>query len=492
MFQPSRARTGLMACSALALTLAAGSAQAAEWRLTEVTGTVRIAVPGAEAAPARLNQLLPTGSSVTTTLGARASLDNGAQHIVVGPNSRMTVAPDAGGFTRIAQDLGAIMFKVDKQKAPHFRVDTPLLAAIVKGTTFTVVVGPQADAVNVAEGLVEVRANATDTGSDVPAGASGTIWRNAPQAVQVGAAVTPTANDSAAVKIEPLDYKSVSGGLVDSGGPAAIASEARSIAAATGAPGGGGEAGAASAMASQVARNERQPEFSAGNGGGGQTSPDTAPGNSGNAGSGNSGNGNAGSGNNGNGNGATSTDAAPGNSGAAGNGNNGNGNAGSGNNGNGNGATSTDTTPGNSGNAGNGNNGNGNGGASTDTGAVTTGNGNGNNGNGNGNGGGATDTGAGTTGNGNSGAATGAVTTGNGNGNNGNGNGGGATDTGAGTTGNGNSGAATGAVTTGNGNGNNGNGNGNGNGGGATDTGVVITGAGNGNGAGNGSGKVAK
>ncbi|MES2340034.1 MAG: FecR family protein [Pseudomonadota bacterium] len=448
MLQLSRVRTGLLACSALALALAAGSAQAAEWRLTEVTGTVRIAVPGAEAAPARLNQVLPTGSSVTTTLGARASLDNGAQHIVVGPNSRMTVAPDAGGFTRIAQDLGAIMFKVDKQKAPHFRVDTPLLAAIVKGTTFTVVVGPQADAVNVAEGLVEVRANASDTGSDVPAGASGTIWRNAPQAVQVGAAVTPTAGEPAAVAIEPLDYKSVSGGLVDSGGPTAIASEARSIAAMTGAPGGAADAGAPSAMASQVARNDRRPELSVG-AGNGADSTGGAPGNSGDAGTGNNGNGA--------GNGGASTDTAPGNSGNAGTGNNGNGN--------GNGGATTDTAPGNSGNAGTGNNGNGNGngGATTDTAPGNSGNaGTGNNGSGNGNGGATTDTGAATTGNGA------------GNNGNGNGNGGASTDTGA--------------ATTGNGAGNNGNGNGNG----GTSTDTAPGGSGNAGANGNGSGKAAK
>ena len=111
-----RCKSLLLACSAFAL--AAGSAHAAEWRLVEVSGTVRIAVPGAEAMPARLNQAIPTGSSVTTTLRARAALDNGLQHIVVGPNSRMTVAPEAGGFTRVMQDLGAVMFKVDKQKAP--------------------------------------------------------------------------------------------------------------------------------------------------------------------------------------------------------------------------------------------------------------------------------------------------------------------------------------------------------------------------------------
>nr|QQZ51230.1 hypothetical protein JKL49_09045 [Phenylobacterium glaciei] len=59
----------LLACSVFAFS--AASAQAAEWRLVELNGTVRIAVPGAEVAPARLNQAVPTGSSITTTLGAR-------------------------------------------------------------------------------------------------------------------------------------------------------------------------------------------------------------------------------------------------------------------------------------------------------------------------------------------------------------------------------------------------------------------------------------
>ena len=352
-----RCKSLIFACSIFALT--AGSAQAAEWRLVEVSGTVRIAVPGAEAAPARLNQAVPTGSSITTTLGARAALDNGLQHIVVGPNSRMTVAPDAGGFTRVMQDLGAVMFKVDKQKAPHFRVDTPLLAAIVKGTTFTVVVGPQSDSVNVAEGLVEVRSNATDMASDVPAGSSGAVSHDAPQSVQVTGTVTPTSGEPEAVKIEPLDYKVVSGGLVDSGGPPMISSEA--VAMASGAASDNASAGlsteavAPMALATEVARNDRQLEASIAGGGdqagGSNPGPTTDLGNNGNGG-----------GSPGNGNGGAST--GTGNAEAPGNG--------TGNNGNG----------------------NGNGGASTETGSTaTTGNGNANNGNGNGNGGASTETG---------------------------------------------------------------------------------------------------
>ncbi|MDO8910370.1 MAG: FecR domain-containing protein [Phenylobacterium sp.] len=376
-------RTALFfACSVLAF--AAGSAQAAAWRLVEVNGTVRITVPGAEVAPARLNQTVPTGSSITTTLGARAALDNGLQQIVVGPNSRMTVAPDAGGFTRVMQDLGAVMFKVDKQKSPHFRVDTPLLAAIVKGTTFTVVVGPMSDAVNVAEGLVEVRSNGSDLGSDVGAGSSGAVSRDAPQSVQVTGTVTPTAGAPEAVKIEPLDYKTVSGGLVDSGGPTMIANEAGAITSGNGAASAamGAETVGPAALPIEVAQNDRQLEASDARGGngpadGGGAALTNGAGSNGNGGGPpeNPGTNGPGNGNSGNG-GAT---AETGNTGS-------NGNSG-GNNGNGNGNGGVAAETGNTGSSGNGG-GNGNGGAATETGnAGSNGNGGGNTGNGNGNGG---------------------------------------------------------------------------------------------------------
>src|SRR3954468_11227428 len=135
-----------------AFVLIGSSAWAADWRLVEMSGQVRIAAPGAEPAAGRQGQALPIGSSVTTFQGGRAVLDNGLQHIVVGPNSRMTLAPEqTSGMARVVQDLGAILFQVDKKDKPHFRVETPLLAAVVKGTTFTVEVNALADTVNVAE-----------------------------------------------------------------------------------------------------------------------------------------------------------------------------------------------------------------------------------------------------------------------------------------------------------------------------------------------------
>jgi hypothetical protein len=483
-------------CAAVAaggfLIFGAQGAAGAEWRLVEVSGPVRVAAPGREAAVATSGQVLPVGTNVTTGGGGRAALMNGAQRVVVGPNSRMTVAPDSSNaMTRVMQDLGSILFQVDKKPSQHFRVETPLLAAVVKGTTFTVTVGPQSDAVHVAEGLVEVRASNGGAVQDVPAGATGVVSRADPQALSVQTPSSDVSSEPVPAAIEPLDYASASGGLIDAapaGGdvqgrvglgdssaspnaPAegAVAADggglqsARAVAAVMAAAqdnGAGGERGAGPANApGGPGGGNGGGEGNAGGGNGVPAGPSD-----GNAGNGNAGNpGAGGSGNQGNGNG---------NAGDPGNGNSGNGNAGNGNSGNGN--------PGN-GNSGNGNSGNGNSG-NGNSGNANPGNGNGNSGNGN--------SGNGNSGNGNGNDASanpGNGNSGNGNGNSGNGNG--ASEN----PGNGNSGAGNGDAGNGNGNGNGGTGAdvpGNGNAGGGAET-APGQGAGNpGNGAGQGGGRV--
>jgi hypothetical protein len=367
---------------------AGGPAWAADWRLVEVSGEVRLARPGGTAAAPAANQIVPVGSNITTAQGGRAVLTNGDQRIVVGPNSRMTVAPETStGMVRVMQDLGSILFQVDKKPAQHFRVETGLLAAVVKGTTFTVNVGPTGDSVHVAEGLVEVRPGG-GAATDVTAGATGTVNRAQPDAVGV---TRPSAEAPAAPAeaIPPLDYGQASGGLVESpgatqGAAAVGASSAFLNDAPQGAGGGETQGQGAQGLALAAARAApaafdnpaaRPDSFGPGRSDGALARvPDGGPGSGNGDGPANVGNGNRdvprlGNGN-GNGNGG----------GGQGNGGNGGGNAGGNGNGNGNGSAG-DQGQGN-GNAG----GNGNG-----IGNSGQGNGGGNaggNGNGNGNGGG--------------------------------------------------------------------------------------------------------
>jgi hypothetical protein len=58
----------------------------------------------------------------------------------------------------VIQNLGTLLFKVQHTGIPHFAVDTPMLAAVVKGTTFTVVVDQNRSAVQVIQGAVQVTA----------------------------------------------------------------------------------------------------------------------------------------------------------------------------------------------------------------------------------------------------------------------------------------------------------------------------------------------
>ncbi|MBC7168201.1 FecR family protein [Phenylobacterium sp.] len=217
----------LASATALASTLLlSGAAFAADWRLVEVQGRVRLAAPGKAATDAASGVVVPEGANLTTAGGARAVLTNGDQRVVLGPNSRMTVASDDGsGVTRMMQDLGSVLFQVDKKGKPHFRVDTPLLAAVVKGTTFTVAVGPTGDSVHVAEGLVEVRANSSGQASDIPAGVTGRVARDAPGQVGVTRPDPAPSPVAAAESLPALDYSQASDGLLTGPGPVAAVAQ---------------------------------------------------------------------------------------------------------------------------------------------------------------------------------------------------------------------------------------------------------------------------
>lgn len=170
---------GLLAL-ACAFAPVTADAQQAQWRLAALEGNVWVRLPGESASNAQLNQTLPNGAIITTGASSRATVQNGAQRVVMTPNSRMTIPERARGVTRILQDMGAIIFEVNHEESPHFQVETPLLAAVVKGTRFTVSVGEDIDSVSVEQGVVEVRANAGTARHNLEAGATAFIRANAP------------------------------------------------------------------------------------------------------------------------------------------------------------------------------------------------------------------------------------------------------------------------------------------------------------------------
>jgi hypothetical protein len=137
----------------------AGSAAAATpaWKVTEVSGDVRV-VEGGRARAAAKGALLASGATIATGAGARAVIVRGEEFVVISPRSQIRLPADAAPnrIMQVIQDFGTSLFKIQKKATPHFGVQTPYLAAVVKGTTFTVTVGAEGTSVQVTEGAVQV------------------------------------------------------------------------------------------------------------------------------------------------------------------------------------------------------------------------------------------------------------------------------------------------------------------------------------------------
>jgi hypothetical protein len=135
------------------------SAVAADnWTVVQAVGDVTvISAPGVTPIAVKPSAPLPDGATITTGPSGRAVLLRGRETIVMSPSSQVTLPNGPNkSISQVKQTGGTLLFKVGKKPEAHFEVNTPYLAAVVKGTTFTVKVTSQGASVHVLEGAVEV------------------------------------------------------------------------------------------------------------------------------------------------------------------------------------------------------------------------------------------------------------------------------------------------------------------------------------------------
>ncbi len=132
-------------------------AQDAAWRVSKVSGEVSVI---SSVTPVALTDgaSLKPGESIRTGKNGRVLLTRGQETIMVSPNSAVGIPRDktAGMATTIVQQAGSILLNVEKRNVRHFEVETPYLAAVVKGTQFRVTVNDNGANVDVLRGQVEV------------------------------------------------------------------------------------------------------------------------------------------------------------------------------------------------------------------------------------------------------------------------------------------------------------------------------------------------
>ncbi len=140
---------------------AASSAVAAEggvWRVSKSSGEVWTTTTGAQPASLGQEEVLKPGDTIRTGRNGRVLLVRGEETILVSPNSVIGLPTEKkdGLSTTILQQAGSILLEVEKRNVKHFEVETPYLAAVVKGTHFSVSVNAASTSVKVLRGQVEV------------------------------------------------------------------------------------------------------------------------------------------------------------------------------------------------------------------------------------------------------------------------------------------------------------------------------------------------
>jgi FecR protein len=201
------ARTSLIVASLL--TTGAAFAGAPGWTISESSGKVAVLSTGVVKVAVR-GGTLATGDFVTTGGNGRAVLVRGEEYLVVAPNSRIRVADPAksGAMTQIIEHFGNVIYKIKKMTMPHFAVETPFLAAVVKGTTFSVTVTEKGASVQVVEGRVEVATRDGGASYMVLPGDIGSVSAGALSTLNVQGRETRTIQSSspaaAAPKVEPV------------------------------------------------------------------------------------------------------------------------------------------------------------------------------------------------------------------------------------------------------------------------------------------------
>src|ERR1700730_5529291 len=146
--------------AAFVLATASGALAAEDdvWRVGKSSGEVWMNTPGAQQASLTQEEVLKPGDTIRTGRNGRVLLVRGEETILVSPNSVIGLPTEKkdGLSTTIVQQAGSILLEVEKRNVKHFEVETPYLAAVVKGTQFRVSVNAGSARIDVIRGQVGV------------------------------------------------------------------------------------------------------------------------------------------------------------------------------------------------------------------------------------------------------------------------------------------------------------------------------------------------
>jgi hypothetical protein len=178
----------LTAAFILATASVAFAADGGDWTVSKSSGEVWLSASGVQQASLKQEDVLKPGDTISTGRTGRVLLTRGEEAILVSPNSVIGVPAQKteGLSTTIKQQAGSILLDVEKRNVKHFEVETPYLAAVVKGTQFRVTVNAGKTTVDVVRGQVEVADFKSGQIAQVMAGQHATAFASGKTGLSLG------------------------------------------------------------------------------------------------------------------------------------------------------------------------------------------------------------------------------------------------------------------------------------------------------------------
>lgn len=179
-----RLTTILLASCCTALTLAPSFVLADDWVATKLRGRVLQLVDN-QWAPLRRGDVVSDERVIRTIKGGRVTFQRGNEVIDLGGDTQIQIRDKSGRqFTTVQQYFGTVAIEADARQVDHFAVTTPHLAAVVKGTRFTVVSTGEGAKVSVQRGHVAVEDRDTQQTTLLAVGQSADTAKGTPLHVE--------------------------------------------------------------------------------------------------------------------------------------------------------------------------------------------------------------------------------------------------------------------------------------------------------------------
>jgi hypothetical protein len=199
-----------------------------DWHVVKSTQQVTVKVSNRPWQAVKVGDVVANKAWIQTGPRGRAQLVRGTESIIIQPNSMAGIFTrgDIERKTKVIQQTGVLDLEIEKRNQPHTTVVTPYLAAVVKGTNFSVSVANGSAKVAVNRGLVEVTSYQTGQRANVGPGQRASVdtskgmtvsgVRSAPPITSVAPSTAPVNAVGAVAPVGPAAVGSNSPGRAPS------------------------------------------------------------------------------------------------------------------------------------------------------------------------------------------------------------------------------------------------------------------------------------